>query len=81
VDDISLVLVRPMSESRAAVVIQRCFRGYLTRRNLEFQQFLSNRWLAATLVEQLIDEVLRTDLVPDILIELLQERMKHGGWV
>ncbi|XP_065917885.1 uncharacterized protein [Dysidea avara] len=71
---------RPMSENRAAVVIQRCFRGYLTRRNLEFQQFLSNRWLAATLVDRIIDDVLRSDLVPDILIELLQERMRHGGW-
>ena len=70
-----------MSENRAAVVIQRCFRGYLTRRNLEFQQFLSNRWLAATLVDRIIDDVLRSDLVPDILIELLQERMRHGGWV
>ena len=70
-----------MSENRAAVVIQRRFRGYLTRRNLEFQQFLSNRWLAATLVDRIIDDVLRSDLVPDILIELLQERMRHGGWV
>ena len=72
---------RPMSEVRAALVIQRHCRGYLTRRNLEFQQYLSNRWLARRLVDKIIDEALQNDLIPDLLIELLQERMNCGGWV
>lgn len=72
---------RPMSEDRAAVVIQRYCRGYLTRRNLEFQQYLANRWLANRLLDKIIDETLQADMIPDVLIELLQERMNCGGWV
>ena len=75
------IIGRPMSENRAALIIQRHCRGYLTRRNLEFQQYLSNRWLAGRLVDKIIDEVLRDDVIPDILIELLQERVSCGGWV
>ena len=70
-----------MSEQRAAVIIQRHCRGYLTRRNLEFQQYMANRWLASKLVDRIIDEALRNDIIPDMLIELLQERMRCGGWV
>lgn len=72
---------RPMSEDRAAVIIQRHCRGYLTRRNLEFQQYMANRWLANRLVDKIIDETLQNDVIPDVLIELLQERMNCGGWV
>ena len=70
-----------MSEDRAAVIIQRHCRGYLTRRNLEFQQYMTNRRLANRLVDKIIDETLQNDIIPDVLIELLQERMSCGGWV
>ena len=70
-----------MSEERAAVIIQRHCRGYLTRRNLEFRQYMANRWLAHRLVDRIVNETLQIDVIPNILIELLEERMKCGGWV
>ena len=75
------VMDRVMPEEKAAVIIQRHCRGYLTRRNLEFRQYLSNRWLSGRLVERVIDEALQNDVIPDVLMEVLQERMSCGGWV
>ena len=75
------VMIRLLSEEKAAVIIQRHCRGYLIRRNLEFQQYLSNRWLSGRMVEKIVDEALQNDIIPDILMEVLQERMNCGGWV
>jgi len=76
-----LLVFRPLSENRAAIIIQKHCRGYLTRRNLEFQQYLANRWLAGRLVDKIIDDVLLNDILPDVLIELLHERISCGGLV
>ncbi|XP_077985179.1 uncharacterized protein LOC144439821 [Glandiceps talaboti] len=65
---------RYSTPDEAAVAIQSAYRGYAVRRNVEPAKYLGNGDFAQGVVNEIIDEFLVSEAIPDMLIEVLTER-------
>ena len=68
-----------ISKREAATIIQKTFRGHRVRERIRYLKYISRKRVAYELVEQLIDEYVSSEVIPDLLIEILKEYEAHGG--
>lgn len=68
-----------ISKREAATIIQKIYRGYRVREQIRYLKYVTKKRAAYELVDQLIDEYMSTEVIPDLLIEILKEYDAHGG--